>query len=195
MKLVALAIALLLPCLAIGPDIDKAKAVGNPMATIRLDLYSDFQCPHCKVLHETILPAIIKDYVASGKAYFVSHEFPLNGHTYAREAANYATAAARIGKYQQVTDAIFQNQESWGMTGKVWDVVAKVLTPADQKKVQTLAKDPAVLAEVERDLQAGAALRVSQTPTMFVTKGMKQTPWTYWTDYNLFKGYLNDLLK
>jgi protein-disulfide isomerase len=195
MKPVALAIVLLLPCLAIGPAVDTAKAVGNPMAPIRLDLYSDFQCPHCKMLHETILPAIVKEYVASGKAYFVSHEFPLNGHNYAREAANYATAAARIGKYLQVTDAIFQNQNSWGMTGKVWDVVAAVLSPADQKKVQALAKDPAVLAEVERDVQSGTALRVNQTPTMFVTKGMKQTPWTYWTDYNLFKGYLNDLLK
>jgi protein-disulfide isomerase len=195
MKPVALAIVLLLPCLAIGPDIDTAKAVGNPTAPIRLDLYSDFQCPHCKMLHETILPAIIKDYVASGKAYFVSHEFPLNGHNYAREAANYATAAARIGKYQQVTDAIFQNQNTWGMTGKVWDVVAAVLSPADQKKVLALAKNPTVLAEVERDVQSGTALRVNQTPTMFVTRGVKQTPWTYWSDYSLFKGYLNDLLK
>jgi protein-disulfide isomerase len=195
MKPVALALALLLPCLAIGPEIDKAKAVGNPTAPLRLDLYSDFQCPHCKMLHENILPTIIKEYVVTGKAYFVSHEFPLNGHTYAREAAVYATAAARIGKYQQVTDAIFQNQNSWAMTGKVWDFVAPVLSPADQKKVQTLAKDPSVVAEVERDVQTGTALRVSQTPTMFISKGAKQTPWTYWTDYNLFRGYLNDQLK
>jgi len=61
--------------------------------------------------------------------------------------------------------------------------------------VLTLAKDPGVMAEVQHDVDGGAALRVSQTPTMFVTKGMKQTPWTYWTDYNLFRGYLNDLLK
>ena len=195
MKPVALALALLLPCLAIGPEIDKAKAVGNPTAPLRLDLYSDFQCPHCKMLHEVILPTIIKDYVVTGKAYLVNHEFPLNGHTYAREAAVYATAAARIGKYQQVTDAIFQNQNSWGVTGKVWDFVAAALPAADQKKVQALAKDPSVLAEVERDVQSGTSLRVSQTPTMFITKGSKQTPWTYWTDLNLFKGYLNDQLK
>jgi protein-disulfide isomerase len=169
--------------------------VGNPAAPLRLDLYSDFQCPHCKMLHESILPAILKEYVATGKAYLVSHEFPLNGHQFAREAANYATAAARIGKYQPVTDAIFQNQNSWVTTGKVWDVVAGVLSPVDQKKVQSLAKDPSVLAEVERDLQSGLALRVNQTPTMFVTKGSKQQPWTYWAEYNLFRGYLNDLLK
>jgi protein-disulfide isomerase len=194
MKPVALALVLLLPCLAIGPDIDRAKALGSPSAPVRLDLYSDFQCPHCKMLHETILPAIVRDYVTTGKAYFVSHEFPLNGHTYAREAANYATAAARIGKYQLVGDAIFQNQNSWGMTGKVWDVVAAVLSPADQKKVQALAKDPSVLAEVQRDVDAGTAAHVNQTPTMIITRGMKQTPWAYWTDYNLFKGYLDEML-
>src|SRR5205807_975341 len=107
---------------------------------------------------------------------------------------NYATAAARIGKYQPVADAIFQTQNSRGMTGKVWDVVAAVLSPAEQKKVQALAKDPSVLAEVQGDVDAGTAARVNQTPTMIITRGTKQTPWTYWTDYNLFRGYLNDLL-
>jgi len=195
MKLVALALALLLPCLAIGPEIDTAKAIGNPSAPIRFDLYSDFQCPHCKMLHETILPMIERDYIATGKAYLVNHEFPLNGHPYSREAADYATAAARIGKYRVVTDAIFQNQNAWGMTGKVWDFIALVLSPADQKKVQTLAKDSGVLAEVQRDVDGGMALRVNQTPTMFITRGMKQTPWTYWTDYSLFKGYVDNMLK
>ena len=195
MKLVALALALLLPCLAIGPEIDTAKAIGNPSAPIRFDLYSDFQCPHCKMLHETILPMIERDYIATGKAYLVNHEFPLNGHPYSREAADYATAAARIGKYRVVTDAIFQNQNAWGMTGKVWDFIAPVLSPADQKKVQILAKDPGVLAEVQRDVDGGMALRVNQTPTMFITRGMKQTPWTYWTDYSLFKGYVDNMLK
>jgi protein-disulfide isomerase len=93
-----------------------------------------------------------------------------------------------------VADALFQNQNSWGMTGKVWDVVAAALSPADQKKVQTLAKDPSVLAEVQRDVDAGTAAHVNQTPTMIITHGMKQTPWTYWTDYNLFKGYLDEML-
>jgi protein-disulfide isomerase len=146
------------------------------------------------VLHENILGVILRDYVITGKAYFVSHEFPLNGHPYAREAANYATAAARLGKYQLVSNAIFQNQNSWGMTGKVWDVVAAVLSPADQKKVQALAKDPSVLDEVQRDVDAGTAAHVNQTPTMIITRGMKQTPWAYWTDYNLFKGYLDEMV-
>src|ERR1700682_6518494 len=67
------------------------KALGNPAAPILVEMYSDFQCPHCKHLHETFLPGFIKDYVDTGKAYFVCREFPLQGFgARSREAAAYA---------------------------------------------------------------------------------------------------------
>src|SRR5438270_11762892 len=107
MKVLALSLAMLLAATAAAPtDANKAKTLGNPSAPILLELYSDFMCPHCKHLHEDILPAIILDFVKSGKAYLVFREFPLNipQHVYARPAANFATAAARIGKYEAVSD-------------------------------------------------------------------------------------------
>src|SRR5690242_5927823 len=144
MKCLALALALLLPCFAAMPEIDKAKAMGSPSAPIVMEVFASFDCPHCKDLHETTMPLILRDYVVPGKVYLVNREFPLSGqyHPYAREAANYATAAARIGKYQVVAEALFKNQMAWAQNGKVWETVATVLTPAEQKKVQTLAKDP-----------------------------------------------------
>ena len=197
MRFVALALALMAPAFAAGPDVDKGKAMGNPSAPITLELYSDFMCPHCKHLHEDILPAIIVDFVKTGKAYLVFREFPLNipQHVYSRPAANFATAAARIGKYQPVCDALFKAQQQWGMTGKVWETVATALTPDEQKKVQTLAKDPSVLAEVQKDYDLGMRSQVNQTPTVIVTYKLKQQPWSFWDDYNLFKGYLDGLLK
>src|SRR5215475_850941 len=106
MRTLALLVAATIPCLAAMPDVNKGKTMGNPSAPILLELYSDFMCPHCKHLHEDILPAIIVDFVKSGKAYLVFREFPLNipQHVYSRPAANYATAAARIGKYEAVND-------------------------------------------------------------------------------------------
>src|SRR5689334_11704755 len=138
MKLIAALLAFLMPCLAAGPQVDKAKALGNPAAPVEIEVWGSFDCPHCKVLHETTVPMLMKDYVSTGKVYLVSREFPLWGqyHPYAWQAAQYATAAARVGKYQQVTDALFNNQQAWGATGKVWEAVATVLTPAEQKKVQ-----------------------------------------------------------
>src|SRR5205823_6352875 len=147
MRIFALLFAALLPCVAAGPDAAKAKTLGNPSAPMMMELYSDFMCPHCKFLHETILASIVQDYVNTGKAYLIFREYPLAQHAYSRPAANFATAAARVGKYQAVSDALFRNQVSWSTTGKVWEVVATVLTPDEQKKVQALANDPAVLAE------------------------------------------------
>ena len=193
MKMFALALALMLPCLAAGPD---GKSVGNPAAPMRMDLYSDFTCSHCRVLHQETLPRIVAEYVTPGKAYLVFHEFTLTGpgHEHSKAASLYAAAAARVGKYQQVCDALFQAQSSWAVSGKVWETVSTALTPAEQKKVQALFNDPAVAAEVEHDLQLGMAAHVDRTPTLVLTRKGKETPWSSWTDYGLFKSMVDLLL-
>ena len=94
--------------------------MGNPAAPLRMDLFGDFTCSHCKKFHEQILPRIMADYVTPGKAYLVFHEFTLTGqgHEHSKTASMYAAAAARVGKYQQVADALFLTQSSWAMSGK-----------------------------------------------------------------------------
>ncbi|MGD0772066.1 MAG: thioredoxin domain-containing protein [Candidatus Solibacter sp.] len=193
MKTFALAVALMLPCLAAGPD---SKSLGNPAAPLRMDLFDDFTCPHCKMLHEQILPKIIADYVTPGKAYLVFHEFTLTGagHEHSKTASTYAAAAARVGKYQQVCDALFQAQSSWALSGKVWETVSPALTPAEQKKVQVLIKDPTVAAEVQHDLELGTAAKVDRTPTLVLTRKNNQIPWSSWGDYSLFKSMVDLLL-
>ena len=195
MKLFALALTALLPCLAASSDADPGKSLGSPGAPIRIEVFSDFECPACKALHEQILPLVFKDYAIPGKVYLVSREYPLAMHQFSREAANYATAAARFGKYQDVADALFKNQLVWEVNGKVWDTVAGVLTPAEAKKVQLLAKDPSVLSEVQRDVDAGRAAGINQTPTMIVTRGTNRFPVTGAVNYNLLRSLLDGLLK
>jgi protein-disulfide isomerase len=193
MKMFALALAVMLPCLAAGPE---GKSMGNPTAPLRMDLWDDFTCPHCKMLHEQILPRIIADYVTPGKAYLVFHEFTLTGlgHEHSKTASTYAAAAARVGKYQQVCDALFLTQSSWAISGKVWEAVSPALSPVEQKKVQVLMKDPAVAAEVQQDLELGIAAHVDRTPTVVLTRKGKQTPWSSWGDYGLFKSMVDMLL-
>src|SRR4249919_546571 len=147
MKMFALALAVMLPCLAAGPA---GKSMGNPNAPMRMDLWDDFTCPHCKILHEQILSRIVADYVTPGKAYLVFHEFTLTGpgHEHSRTASLYAAAAARVGKYGKVADALFATQSTWIVNGKVWEAVSPALTPAEQKKVQALMSDPSINAEV-----------------------------------------------
>ncbi len=198
MKPSAIALAALLPCLAASlGEVDKAKTFGNPGAPVRIELFSDFQCPGCKAFHEVLLPVIIRDYVVPGKAYIFNHEFPLAMHPHSREAANLATAAATVGKYSQVADVLFLNQASWGTNGKVWETVATVLTPAEQKKVQALAKDPAILAQVQQEVDSGQAQRIPQTPTIIVSRGAKRYsfPGPDQNNYPLLRSLIDGLLK
>lgn len=195
MKLFVLALTALLPCLAASTDADPGKSLGSPSAPIQIEVFSDFECPACKALHEQILPQVMRDYVIPGKVFLVSREFPLQMHAYSREAACYATAAARFGKYELVADTLFKTQTAWEVNGKVWDTVASVLTPADAKKVQLLAKDPSVVSEVQHEVDLGKAAAINQTPTMIVTRGANRFPVTGAVNYNLLRSLLDGLLK
>src|SRR5580658_166073 len=134
------------------PDVDKNKAIGGSAAPVRKEVFSSFDCTHCKDFHERFIPGLVKDYVVPGKAYLINRECPLAGHTRALQAAMYATAAARIGKYQEVADALFKTQANWVNSDLMWESVAAVLNPEERRKVQTLAKDSDVDSEVRRDI-------------------------------------------
>jgi protein-disulfide isomerase len=193
-----LAIASLLACsLGAQQDVEKGKILGSPAAPIRIDVYSDFACPACKNFHEQTLPQIEADYVRPGKAYIVNREFPLNipAHKYSREAAAYAVAAGRLGIYQPVADALFRDQPGWSVSGKVWETVASVLSPEQQKKVQTIMKDPTVAAMVQKDYDSGMKERVSSTPTIVISRGTQKYPIPYPVNYSLLQSLLNGLLK
>ena len=75
---------------------------------------------------------------------------------------------------QAVADALWKNQATWAINGQVWETVATVLTAAEQKKVQALAKDPGVEAEVSRDVDEGTKDGIDRTPTMFITANGKR---------------------
>jgi protein-disulfide isomerase len=198
MKLFALALIAALPSLAASPDADKSKVVGNPNAPVTIEIYSDFECPACRSFHIDTLPQLVKNYALPGKVCIIAHEFPLNipDHKYSREAANYATAAARVGKYDAVADVLFKTQATWSASGKVWETVATVLTAAEQKKVQALVKDSGVTGEVQADVARAQAAGINQTPTAIVKKGFKQNSLSgFAMRYDLFSSLLNDLLK
>ena len=195
MKLSAILLLGLALCLAAPSRIDTAKTFGNPAAPVTIELFSDFQCPSCRGLHMQILPSLMRDYVLPGRAYLVYKEFPLAMHSHSKEAATYAVAAARVGKYEQVADALFQNQQVWAESGKIFEAIAPALTPAEQKKVQTLVKDPGVLNEVAADMQEGMDQNVNQTPTMVIIRGGKRYPIGGVVNYNLLRSLLNDLSK
>ena len=185
MKLRALLLAGLLLGNSMFADapVRSGRVLGSPVSAITIDLYHDFQCPGCKVLYEQTIRPLIANYVEKGRVYLVEHYYPLPIHAHAKEAACYACAADRIGKYEQVCEILFKKQDEWSRTGKVDETVCSVLTPAESAKIRALVKDPTVMAEVQRDLTLGQQHGVNGTPTMLITKNGKtytiSTPVSY----------------
>src|SRR5258708_3238432 len=103
------------------------RVAGSVMAPVTVEVYSDFQCPHCKDLHFGAIKGALRDWVANGRVRIVNRDFPLPQHAYAREAARYANAAARIGQYEKVCDELFRSQDDWGKTGNVDGTIARIL--------------------------------------------------------------------
>src|SRR5579863_5504759 len=118
------------------------KSLGNPNAPIKMIVYDDYECPVCGELYEQTLRPLINDYVASGKVYLIHRDFPLPMHLYSRQAARWVNAAARIGKFEAVERAIFDNQMAWSEYGSenpkgiIKPIVQSALTPAEFKRVE-----------------------------------------------------------
>lgn len=153
-------------------DIDPHKAFGSKSAPIVMEVFSDYQCPACRTFFETTNRQLMDDYVSTGKVYLVHRDFPLPMHAYSRVAAQYARAAAEIGKVEPVEKGLFDNQDKWEQTGDVDGTVASALNPAEMTKVRALVKGGTLEPLIQKDVQLGQLYRLSQTPTtVFHAKG------------------------
>ena len=178
-----------------APEIARQKALGAPTAPIKIEDFTDFQCPACRTLYVQTLRPLIDDYVASGKVYLVHHDFPLDMHPYSRQAAFYANAAAAIGQFEPVERALFLHQPEWESNGNIKRFLAAVLKPGDLKRVEALAQTREIQDVVAQDVRLGQQWNVRQTPTMFITYKGRRTPVVGVIQYSTLRGYLDALLR
>jgi protein-disulfide isomerase len=200
------------------------KTFGNKTAPITMEVFSDYQCPSCRTFFEqTLRPLLGPDgYVAAGKVYLVHRDFPLPMHPYSHQAARWANAAAKIGRFQDVDAALFDNQNAWGADGDIEKFVSAALSPADFKRVQKLmtgcevptstaaAVKPAALksgsaaqanqgcaldAYIVSDQDLGKSVPVQATPTFVVFyKGQKYPASSGFVTYPILKQFFDSLL-
>ena len=170
------------------------KASGSANAPIMLEIFSDYQCPYCKKMYFDVFRPLMDDYVSKGKVYLVHHEYPLPIHSHAYEAACFACAAHRMGKYEQVCDAMFRDQESWTASGKVGDSACSVLSPQEATRLRALAKDPSVAAEVQEDVKLAQTTGVKGTPTAIITYRLRTYGVPPGISYPVLRRFIDQLL-
>ena len=175
-------------------DVDPHKAFGSRNAPVVMEIFSDFQCPSCKMLFLTTNQQLMDNYVTTGKVYLIHRDFPLPMHAYSRVAARYARAAAEIGKVEPVERVLFENQDKWEQTGDVDGFVASKLSPADMTKVRALVKGGTLEPLIDKDYSLGQMYRVNSTPTtVFHSKGQTY-PYSGLMNYDILKQFLDQLL-
>ncbi len=147
------------PKLDVRPD-DPIR--GNKAAPVTIVLFSDFQCPFCAKVGPT-LKQVLATY--GDKVRVTWKHQPLGFHPNAMPAAEAAEAAREQGKFWEMHDALFQNQQA--LSPETYERLARQvgLNVSAFKASIASGKNRARIAE---DQQLAGRIGATGTPTMFV---------------------------
>ncbi len=150
---------------------------GEANAPVTIILFDDFQCPYCAKLVPT-LNQVLAAYPKQVKVVF--KHFPLSMHKFAQKAAVASLAARNQGKFWPLHDQLFANYN------KLNDAKIRELAEAvglDMARFDQDIANPALLQEVNNDMQLGVEAGVRGTPAAYINgrqlkdrsiKGFKQ---------------------
>jgi protein-disulfide isomerase len=158
------------PAAAAAPEAGPVKVVDPGNAPIRgpknapltVVLFSDFQCPFCGRV-EPSLTELEKAY--PGKVRVFWKNFPLPFHNNAKPAAEAAMAANEQGKFWEMHDILFKNQQA--LEGASLEKYAKEIG-LDMTKFKAAMDSHKFAAQIEADTKQGSSLGVQGTPASFL---------------------------
>jgi uncharacterized membrane protein len=142
-------------------------------ATVVIVKFNDYQCPACAEAHRMYNP-IIKELQAAnpGLIKSVTMDYPLEPecnvnvgreiHPAACEAAAAVRMVRPLGKADEMENWLYNNQGA--MTASTVRAAAQRIAGVTDFS----ARYPDVIRDVQRDVAAGGALRVTSTPTYFI---------------------------
>ena len=141
---------------------------GNANAPNTLEEYGDYQCPPCGKLAEP-LKKMEHDY--GDRILVVFHQFPLDVHAHAREAARAAEAAGLQGKFWEMHDVLYREQSAWSGPGvaapQIFTNYATMLGLDVEKFTRDFDSDK-VKKIIDEDQAAATARGVQVTPSVFI---------------------------
>ena len=155
------------PTAAEAPEDPSLHARGPRRAPVTLEIYGDFQCPSCSTASQAI-DELQKE--REGRMRVIFHEFPLEMHQHAAEAALAAEAAAVQGKFWEMHDMLYQYQSVWSRVsnaGYFFESYAESIG-LDVARFRADRQSADLQARVIEDGKVGQNRGVKNTPTIFV---------------------------
>ncbi len=135
---------------------------GPTTAPVTIVEFSDFECPFCGRAEDTV-KKVLKDY--DGKVRLVYRDFPLPMHPHAEKAAEAAQCAGDQGKYWDMHEKLFANQQA--LEPAQLKGYAKGLG-LDTAKFDKCLDSGEKAKIVEENRKAGEKVGVTGTPAFFV---------------------------
>jgi protein-disulfide isomerase len=170
---------------------------GSLNSPIKIEVFSDFQCPACRDLYLNTIRKILQDYSSKDKVCVIYHEFPLAMHPYAKEAARYSEAAAHLGqqKLLPVFDSLFNDQQQWAKDGSLELSISKAVPGEDLQKIKKLIQDASITADLEKEIQLGVKKEIQSTPTLLISYPGKQQRVEGVVTYEILKQFIDSIVK
>jgi len=138
----------------------QAGADGAPVTLIE---YGDYECPHCG--HAYPIVQRIQEHFGD-RLRFVFRNFPLNeSHPNAEAAAEVAEFAGMHGKFWEMHDLLFENQDQF--SGQIFAELAQSLGLSAEAMVEEVNSGK-YRDHVRRDFEGGVRSGVNGTPTFFI---------------------------
>ncbi|MBI2617580.1 DsbA family protein [Candidatus Gottesmanbacteria bacterium] len=137
-------------------------ATGSATATTYLVEFSDFQCPACRAF-SPIVDRIVK--TNQDKIYFVYRHFPLLQHPFGKKAAQAAIAASKQGKFWEMHDFLFDNQD--GLSDDLLNDAIQILGLGKEQFTKDFESNE-TQELISQDMLDGGRFGVNATPTFFL---------------------------
>jgi protein-disulfide isomerase len=150
---------------------------GDVAAPVTLEEFGDFQCPSCATV-SGIIGRLESEYGHSLRVIF--REYPLTMHAHAMEAALAAEAAGLQGRFWEMHDLLYKNQDAWSNAPEVRTIFAgyaRSLRLDEERFVKDLNSNE-VRNRVFWEGQQGVSRGVQSTPTLFVNGRRLELPFT-----------------
>jgi protein-disulfide isomerase len=143
-------------------------SVATSKGVVTIDEYGDYQCPPCGALHP-IIKTLKGEY--GDRIQFAFHHFPLTQiHSHALDASYAAAAAGLQGKFWEMHNLLYEKQSEWSEVGDFRPIALEFARKIglDLPRFTRDIDGIQVVTIISEDMQRGALLGVSGTPTVFI---------------------------
>lgn len=170
---------------------------GNPNAPILIVEYSDYDCPFCKIYHET-MNQIMNEYGIDGRVAWVYRQFPISQlHPNAPRISEAALCVGEVAgndAFWKFTDQIFQSREVNEPTNVTKLPEYAVAAGANKDAFMKCLEDGKMRDQVTASYNEGVGAGIQGTPHSFIIIGNQQAPIEGAQPYEVVKQIVENLL-